>query len=214
MTNEIIQAIREEIARLQPNAPKPGNMKSVDAKVAMQVHARLNKLLSFLFDFEKSLPTKVADSKELENEVVSYCFDNGLNLSPRVATDFAHHFYELGCTRTAEKYDELEYNRQRAEESVPKDIEEASSKFATHTASNGVSVEFLEEKLSFQEGAKWDREQIMKNAKDGWMDEEDVIVLNDGTRIDLQPDYEKKPAFEFKYAQDVRVIILPKEDEK
>lgn len=42
---------------------------------------------------------------------------------------------------------------------IPKDLEEASSKFATHTAPNGVSVEFLEEKLSFQEGAKWQREQ-------------------------------------------------------
>ena len=28
----------------------------------------------------------------------------------------AKYFYELGCTRTAEKYDEIEYNRQRAEE--------------------------------------------------------------------------------------------------
>ena len=99
-----------------------------------------------------------------------------------------------------------------SEKPVPKDLEEASSKFATHAASNGVSIEFLEEKLSFQEGAKWDRRQIMKNAKDGWIDEECVIVLNDGTRIDLQPDYEKKPAFEFEYAQDVQVIILPRED--
>lgn len=102
----------------------------------------------------------------------------------------------------------------RGSSEIPKDLEEASSKFATHTASNGVSVEFLEEKLSFQEGAKWDREQIMKNAKDGWIDEECVIVLNDGTCIDLQPDYEKRPAFEFEYAQDVRVIVLPKEDGK
>lgn len=28
----------------------------------------------------------------LEDEAVSYCFDNGLNLSPMVATDFARHF--------------------------------------------------------------------------------------------------------------------------
>lgn len=28
----------------------------------------------------------------------------------------ARHFYDLGCRRTAEKYDEIEYNRQRAEE--------------------------------------------------------------------------------------------------
>lgn len=29
------------------------------------------------------------------------------------------YFYELGCRRTAEKYDEIEYNRQRAEEEKP-----------------------------------------------------------------------------------------------
>ena len=65
--------------------------------------------------------------------------------------------------------------------------------------------------IGFLEGAEWARQQIMKNAKDGWIDEECVIVLNDGTRIDLQPDCEKKPAFEFEYAQDVCVIVLPKE---
>ena len=31
-----------------------------------------------------------------EKEAVIYCYDNGLNLSPRVAKDFARHFYELG----------------------------------------------------------------------------------------------------------------------
>lgn len=100
----------------------------------------------------------------------------------------------------------------RGSSEIPNSLEEASSKFATHTVSNGVSIEFLEEKLFFQEGAKWQMEQIMKNAKDGWIDEECVIVLNDGTCIDLQPDYDKNPAFEFEYAQNVQVIVLPKEN--
>ena len=63
-------------------------------------------------------------------------------------------------------------------------------------------------------GMDHQKELIMKNAKDGWIDEECVIILNDGTLVDLQPDYEKKPAFEFEYAQDVRVIVLPKENGK
>ena len=42
--------------------------------------------------------------------------------------DVARHFYDLGCRRTAEKYDEIEYNRQRAEESVPNDLEEYASR--------------------------------------------------------------------------------------
>ena len=59
------------------------------------------------------------------------------------------------------------YDKMTGSSEIPNDLEEASSKFATHTAPNGVSVEFLEEKLSFQEGAKWDREQMMKEAVEG-----------------------------------------------
>ena len=64
---------------------------------------------------------------------------------------------------------------------IPKDLEEASSKFATHTAPNGVSVEFLEEKLSFQEGAKWDREQMMKEAVEGKI----IFLLNGDVAINI-----------------------------
>lgn len=94
---------------------------------------------------------------------------------------------------------------------IPKDLEEAAKRYSNnkHPMTPTGARESQED---FIAGAKWDREQIMKNAKDGWMDEEDVIILNDGTRIDLQPDYDKKPAFEFEYAQNVQVIVLPKEN--
>lgn len=41
--------------------------------------------------------------------------------------DVARHFYEIGCRRTAEMYDEIEYNRQMAEErqmakEIPNDL--------------------------------------------------------------------------------------------
>lgn len=94
---------------------------------------------------------------------------------------------------------------------IPKDLGEAAKRYGNnkHPMTPTGARESQED---FIAGAKWDREQIMKNAKDGWIDEECVIVLNDGTRVDLQPDYEKNPAFEFEYAQDVQVIVLPKED--
>ena len=128
-----------------------------------------------------------------------------------------------------------------ASKTSPKDLEKAADEYEKkHTYQRydggGLTPEYdatLAEAVIF--GAKWQKEQdekelskkiaaayqlgiadkekqMMKNAKDGWIDEECVIVLNDGTRIDLQPDYDKKPAFEFEYAQDVRVIVLPKED--
>lgn len=75
----------------------------------------LESILTFVSGLEKS--EKPINQEGLENEAVSYCFDNGLNISPRVATDFARYFYDLGCRRTAEKYDEIEYNRQREAES-------------------------------------------------------------------------------------------------
>ena len=34
----------------------------------------------------------------------------------RVILETAYHFYDLGCRRTADMYDDIEYNRQRAEE--------------------------------------------------------------------------------------------------
>ena len=171
MTNaELLAKIRAEIERLQPNAPKPGNMKSVDAKVAMQVHARLNKLLSFISDLEKSLPEKVADDKVLEVEAVSYCFDNGLNISPRVATDFARHFYGLGCYHTAEKYDEIEYNRQRASGSseIPKDLDAAAIQAAQSDMQDRQIMEASNDermlysrifRRGFKAGAKWQEEK-------------------------------------------------------
>lgn len=44
--------------------------------------------------------------------------------------DLARHFAEWGYLRAAEKYNEVEYNRQRAEESVPNDLEEAAKEYA------------------------------------------------------------------------------------
>lgn len=201
------------------------------------------EIISLLSTLESEKPMQ----EGLDEEIESYWKENG----PMSHAEYdrlakcARHFAQWG----AEHFRDLTKMISGSSE-IPKDLEEASSKFATHTAPNGVSVEFIEEKLSFQEGAKWAREQmmkdgldavksgqpdkiektiagvfvkygmdhqkelIMKNAKDGWIDEECVIILNDGTLVDLQPDYEKKPAFEFEYAQDVRVIVLPKENGK
>ena len=46
----------------------------------------------------------VTDYNDLEREAVQYCFDAGYNLTPRVATDIAKHFYELGQKIKANNY--------------------------------------------------------------------------------------------------------------
>ena len=126
----------------------------------------------------------------------------------------------------------IEFVEELAHMIVPEpseDLEEASSKFATRIASNGVSVEFLEEKLSFQEGAKWQKEQdereqadlftivaldaaqrakeqMMQGALNGWLDE------------DNEPPYdlnvvceEKIPFGKFKHGDKVKLIIIKEE---
>lgn len=232
MTNtEIIATIREEIGRRREFPIT--DIKKLHLSRGEAYGLRdgcLLELLSFLSDIEKSLPAKVADdglNEEIERYFEGWSDDseygqavmrNGACTGVDKCKDIARHFYELGCHRAAEKFDELEYNRQRAEESgcseIPKDLEEAAEEQAKSFGYMSQDREFKENVESFIAGVKWQKEQIMKNTKDGWMDEECVIVLNDGTRVDLQPDYKKKPAFEFEYAQDVRVIVLPKEDGK
>lgn len=70
------------------------------------------------------------------------------------------HFYELGCRRTAEKYDEIEYNRQRAEESVPNDLEEAADEYLQKVKAGFLrTLEHPTAKDCFKDGAKWQVEQ-------------------------------------------------------
>jgi hypothetical protein len=88
---------------------------------------------------------------------------------------------------------------------IPKDLEEASSKFATHTAPNGVSVEFLEEKLSFQEGAKWQKEQMMKEVV-----EMEVGMFGKHLPMLIVTEPMEMKDFPAKHGQTVRVIVLQK----
>lgn len=142
MTNELIPKIRSEIERLIEES-------------GFDESANLYSLLSFLDSLE---PEKLTQ-EEWELNSLAYLEQLGYTCIPEGVTeklekeidrfedwmetynqadyptsfttrDIARHFYELGCRRTAEKYDEIEYNRQRAEESVPNELEEAAEELA------------------------------------------------------------------------------------
>lgn len=49
-----------------------------------------------LIDILAWLDTLEEKPVDLENDAVMYCFDKGINLSPKDASEFALHFYELG----------------------------------------------------------------------------------------------------------------------
>ena len=112
----------------------------------------------------------------------------------------AEHFAEWGYLRAAEKYNEVEYNLQRAEESVPNDLEEAADKFAVfydQGTCDGIAQD------CFKAGAEWDREQMMKEAIGG------NAYPNDGEIwVDLA-----RYGYKFKEGEPCRIIIV-KEDEK
>ena len=178
MTNaEIIAKILAEIARL--HAEHSSRYEIDEAGLVLE------RLEDFISDLETSLPAKVSDSKGLETEAVSYCFDNGLNISPRVATDFARYFYDLGCRRTAEKYDELEYNRQRASGSsetpnylnevadyARKQAEELLVVIKKYDYYSDEQIEELRTHLMamFLEGTGWQKEHMMKKAIEATLD--------------------------------------------
>ena len=161
------------------------------------------------YDEEKS--EKPID--ELEVEIALYLNQHFLNrikydetidgFTTFDAWDMAKYFYELGCTRTAERYDEIEYNRQRAEESVSKDLEEAARQYATHKKKSEEKEMETElpmgayylAKDSFTAGARWQENkdhETIKLAEDhaflagaDWQKEhnplpEDTVLFNKG----------------------------------
>ena len=188
----IIEQIKAEIERRQKE-----NFKQKGSFAAGRVVEDAD-ILSFISTIESEKPM---NQEGLEEEISKkYANDNTTMRTREQYAELARHFAQWGAEHLAD-----------ARKTSPKDLEEAAKRYGNnkHPMTPTGARESQED---FIAGAKWDREQIMKNAKEGWIDEENVIILSDGTRIDLQPDYDKKPAFEFEYAQDVRVIVLPKED--
>ena len=149
--------------------------------------------------------------------------------------DVARHFYDLGCRRTAEKYDEIEYNRQRAEESVPKDLEEHASRAGFDYVDNIVQEHpghrFNDHDVEFAyrdgiiAGAKWQAEHaplpedtvlFNKGVEEGkrLVMEEAVAVEVVGDKRDLRLiDSTQRCLFNAKRGDWLKIIIV-KEDEK
>ena len=137
-------------------------------------------------EYIKNNPTEQPEM-DLEEEVCNYLKTHHLHIkdggrvvfdnddSPNFMCDIrdiARHFYDFGCRRTAEKYDEIEYNRQRAEESVPNDLEEAAVDIADALLSKPKDYA-LSAKADYWNGvhdgtiagAKWQKEQMISALK-------------------------------------------------
>ena len=150
--NTIIEKIRAEVERLK------NDRAFFDDNQQLAYWEGLNKVSEKLSDLEKECekPTNIDFEQELYKHF-------GQVKDFTLGMQIGKYFYELGCRRTAEKYDEIEYKRQRAEESVPSDLEEAAAEYASD------STGFIDMTAyrAFIAGAKWQKEQIMKEAVDG-----------------------------------------------
>jgi flagellar biosynthesis chaperone FliJ len=180
MTNEeLLTKIRAEIeSRIKElhEAEIDYRLDQCDAIVSCLVSAisELQRVLTLLNTIEKSLPTKVKDNKELEMEIERVVTEYKEKvfgtkvMKPSGVEKIARSFYDLGCRRTAEKYDEIEYNRQREEENVQKDLEEAADEYAEkhgfrvpYDGSNNFydEVDVKASKEGFIAGAEWQKER-------------------------------------------------------
>ena len=69
------------------------------------VKIELKDFLSFIDTLEvKEVDYKPMDN-DFERDAVQFCFDNGLNTTPRIAKTIAKHFFELGLRSTITEED-------------------------------------------------------------------------------------------------------------
>ena len=207
MTNaELIAKIKAEIERL----------KGIGGIVPLDNREQKTGYESALIDIETfldSLESKKPMQEGLEEEVKRYLREECSDDDEPGIHEIAEHFAEFGYLRAAEKYNEIEYNRQRAEESVPNDLEEAAEKYAYEGMPDEMKsyVKPVGDEVikNFIAGAKWTRAQMMENAVEG-------EVRKDGTIGYFEFSNEQKFHSLMEQFQDcdrVRIIIV-KEDEK
>lgn len=61
--------------------------------------AEAHHYMEMIRERDKARIQQESSEVDLEKEAVSFCFDNGINISPRQAKNIARHFFELGRAR-------------------------------------------------------------------------------------------------------------------
>lgn len=199
MTNtELIAKIKAEIERLKGI----GGIVPLDNREQKTGYeSALIDVETFLDSLESEKPTE--QDVELNGEIKKEMANLPLFIRGKDQIAFARHFAEWGYLRAAEKYNEIEYNRQRAEESVPNDLEEAAKDYTDSSEwSIGENLEHID--AAFIAGAERQAKQMMKEAVEGKI----IFLLNGDVAVNIG-DTDK-----YNLGQKVRVIVLPKEDEK
>ena len=161
----IIEQIKAEIERLKSN---------IDDRDPLAPNQKAGYLFA-LADVLSSLSTleseKPINQERLEENIKHYIEDCGWEKDSTIPVSFvrqiASHFYDLGCSRTAEKYDEIEYNRQMSEEHLadarktsPNNLDEP---VCEELGNETIRIEFKKiEHQCFEEGiVGWQKEKLI-----------------------------------------------------
>ena len=104
---EIIPSLRQE---------QPKDLEEAAEKYADSMGLRGFDKVRTISDFKAGAEWKELSEADLEKEIDDYIKGCLGSLTGLEIASCARYFYELGCRRTAEMYDDIEYNRQMAEE--------------------------------------------------------------------------------------------------
>lgn len=158
----IIEKIRAEVERLKGICTAQIKANPGQTFPFVMEMTGYDKLLAKLSDLEKEeKPMELDFEQELYKHFGQV---KDFTLGMRIAK----HFYELGCRRTAEKYDEIEYKRQRADvcEGLEEEVKRYySDEYAYITGSQPtLSIVTNIARHFAQWGAEHARDEMMKEA--------------------------------------------------
>lgn len=173
------------------------------------------KILDIITSLQQEKP-----DVDLDAEIDRFYRSDEYKMSHELGRGFeaiAYHFFDLGCTRTAVMYDDIEYKRQMAEEAeIANNLEEEIENYfdgwcnddeygdALMSDYTGVNVDNCKDIARFF--AEWQREQMMEKAVEGRIGQ---VGFHNSIYI-------KEPEWcdtldKFNNGDKVKVIVLPKE---
>ena len=217
---EIIEKVRAEVNRLKKQLVRGACAAQIQMETSCKDEA-YDEMLSILSDLEKECEEKPTNI-DFEQELYKHF---GQVKDFTLGMQIGKYFYELGCRRTAEKYDEIEYKRQRAEESVPSDLEEAAAEYASD------STGFIDMTAyrAFIAGAEWQASQMpmpkdtvlfQKGVAEGRrLEREDMLKEAVEGEVYLYYSYKRKSTAILvdipieDLGDKVRIVVLKEEDE-
>lgn len=201
----IISSVEDVDETLKINEKMKQHEQSFASKSAMSQEAVRN--FRFLDTLESEKPRQEELEKEIERWVHNNADDNGFYNQ----IDFARHFAQWGAEHLANSNDEVVINGHKVAydkdkdaitmEAIPNELEEAAENYSKERAEGHILYDWVH---AFKARAKWDREQMMKEAVEGEIEDVGVNYID---LIDF--DAEKLGLVE---GDKVRVIVLPKED--